>query len=105
MPGSVAAIRAVVIHPAYGQNGHLARKFARLACLAHIVVYGEVMPKLIRSSEPEYITPTEASKLLYLSTKQLTRYADEGKIRYIRPGSHRRYLKADVLKLRKKVSA
>lgn len=55
--------------------------------------------------ETEYITPTEASKLLYLSTKQLTRYADEGKLRYIRPGSHRRYLKADVLALRDKAAA
>ena len=54
---------------------------------------------------PEYITPTEASKLLFLSTKQLTRYADEGKIRYIRPGSHRRYLRADVEALRTKVAA
>lgn len=44
----------------------------------------------------EYITPTEASKIVYLSTKQLTRYADEGKIRFIRPGSHRRYLRADI---------
>lgn len=50
----------------------------------------------------EYITPTEASKIVFLSTKQLTRYADEGRIRYIRPGSHRRYLKADVLALRDK---
>lgn len=46
--------------------------------------------------QTEYITPTEASKIIYLSTKQLTRYADEGKIRFIRPGSHRRYLRADV---------
>ncbi|MBK0419994.1 excisionase family DNA-binding protein [Leucobacter sp. CSA1] len=62
------------------------------------------MPKET-NSDSKYITPTEASKLLFLSTKQLTRYADEGKIRYIRPGSHRRYLKADVLALRDKVAA
>lgn len=48
------------------------------------------------SGADEYLTPTEASKILYLSTKQLTRYADDGKLRYIRPGSHRRYLAADV---------
>lgn len=48
----------------------------------------------------EYITPTEASKIVFLSTRQLTRYADEGKIRFIRPGSHRRYLRADIIALR-----
>lgn len=61
--------------------------------------------QLAEEQSSEYITPTEASKILFLSTKQLTRYADEGKIRYIRPGSHRRYLRADVLALRTKVVA
>lgn len=47
----------------------------------------------------EYITPGEASRLVALSTKQLTRLADAGKIRSIRPGSHRRYHRDDVVAL------
>lgn len=54
------------------------------------------MTKWTEPDAPEYIAPTEASKIVYLSTKQLARYADEGRIRFIRPGSHRRYLKADI---------
>lgn len=50
-------------------------------------------------ADQEYITPAEATKIAYLSTKQLTRLADEGRIQCIRPGSHRRYLRADVLAL------
>lgn len=56
-----------------------------------------VMPMAERTtSGTDYITPSEASRIAYLSIKQLSRLADEGKIRYIRPGSHRRYLKADI---------
>lgn len=59
------------------------------------------MPNKPKTEEQatEYITPAEASKIVYISTKQLTRYADEGRIAFIRPGKHRRYLKSDVVAL------
>ena len=47
-------------------------------------------------TKAEYITPQEASQIAFLSVKSLSRLADEGKIRTIRPGNHRRYLRADV---------
>lgn len=51
-----------------------------------------------RTSEAaaEYITPAEAARIAFLSTKQISRFADAGRIRHIRPGKHRRYLRADV---------
>lgn len=53
------------------------------------------MPKSTEADQ-EYITPAQAKGIAYLSTKQLTRLADEGRIRFIRPGSHRRYNRSDV---------
>lgn len=53
----------------------------------------------------EYITPAEAQHIAYLSTKQLSRLADEGRIRFIRPGKHRRYLRTDVMALLDKGAA
>lgn len=47
-------------------------------------------------ADQEYITPAEATKIAYLSPKQLTRLGDEGRIRFIRPGKHRRYLRSDI---------
>ena len=47
-------------------------------------------------SAGDYITPAEAQSIAFLSTKQLSRLADDGRIRVIRPGKHRRYLRADI---------
>lgn len=47
-------------------------------------------------SQAIYVTPQEASRIAYLSVRSLSRLADEGKIRTIRPGKHRRYFRADV---------
>lgn len=58
------------------------------------------MTQMTNSPQPdttaEYITPGEASRIVYLSTRTLSRLADEGKIASIRPGKHRRYLRSDV---------
>lgn len=48
----------------------------------------------------DYISPGAAAKLLPVSVKTLSRMADDGTIRSIRlPKGHRRYLRADVLRL------
>lgn len=47
-------------------------------------------------SQPDFITPGEASRIAFLSVKTLSRLAAEGKIRSIRPGKHRRYARADI---------
>jgi len=62
------------------------------------------MPKSPEADQ-EYITPAEATKIAFLSPKQLTRLADDGRIRFIRPGKHRRYLRADVAALTKNAPA
>lgn len=49
--------------------------------------------------DDEYITPKEAAEIAHLGIRQLSRYADQGKIRTIRPGTHRRYNLADVREL------
>lgn len=46
--------------------------------------------------EAAYVAPQEAARIAFLSVRSLSRLADEGKIRTIRPGKHRRYLRADV---------
>lgn len=46
--------------------------------------------------EAEYITPAEAERIAFLSTKQISRLADAGRIDFIRPGKHRRYRRSDV---------
>lgn len=46
--------------------------------------------------QSSYVTPQEASRIAFLSAKSLSRLADEGKIRMIRPGVHRRYLRSDI---------
>ncbi|HHW50234.1 MAG TPA: helix-turn-helix domain-containing protein [Pseudoclavibacter sp.] len=56
-------------------------------------------------TDSEYITPGTAQSIAFLSTKQLSRLADEGRIRYIRPGKHRRYLRSDVESLVKREAA
>ena len=43
-----------------------------------------------------YITPAAAAAIAFLSPKTLSRLADEGKVRSIRPGTLRRYLRADI---------
>ena len=50
----------------------------------------------ISDAQSEYITPGEAARMVFLSTKTLSRLADEGKIASIRPGKHRRYRRTDV---------
>jgi excisionase family DNA binding protein len=47
----------------------------------------------------EYVTPAEAERIAFLSAKQISRLADAGRIAFIRPGKHRRYLRADVMAL------
>lgn len=44
----------------------------------------------------EWIAPGLAAQIAHLSVQQLGRLADDGKIAFIRPGKHRRYLRADV---------
>ena len=46
--------------------------------------------------EVEYLTPAEAGRVAFLSVRQLARLADAGRIGFIRPGRHRRYLRSDV---------
>jgi hypothetical protein len=45
---------------------------------------------------PDYVTPAEAERIAFLGVKQLSRLADAGRIAFIRPGKHRRYLRSDV---------
>lgn len=47
-------------------------------------------------TDAEYITPAEAERIAFLSTKQISRLADAGRIDFIRPGKHRRYRRSDV---------
>lgn len=54
------------------------------------------MTEMTNSPKPDYITPGEAARIAYLTPKTLSRLADEGKITSIRPGRHRRYLRADI---------
>lgn len=56
------------------------------------------MPKS-QHRDNEYISPSEAATIAHLSTKQLTRLADSGKIAFIRPGTHRKYLRSDIERL------
>jgi excisionase family DNA binding protein len=42
------------------------------------------------------MTPDEAARATGLSVRQLSRLADAGRLRTIRPGTHRRYLTQDV---------
>lgn len=44
----------------------------------------------------EWIKPGEAARIAAISVQQIARLADEGRIQFIRPGSHRRYLRADI---------
>lgn len=69
--------------------------------LAYLSAMVNAMPNKPEAEDQaaDYITPAEASQIAYISTKQLTRYADEGRIAFIRPGKHRRYLRRDVLAL------
>lgn len=46
---------------------------------------------------PDYIRPAEAATIAYVSTKTLSRLADDGKVRSITlPSGHRRYCREDV---------
>lgn len=44
----------------------------------------------------EWISPGEAAGILGVTTKTVARFADDGRIRFIRPGAHRRYAVADI---------
>ena len=49
---------------------------------------------------PRYLRSGQVAKLMQVSPKTVSRYAKEGKLRYIRTlGNHRRYAEADVLAL------
>lgn len=46
------------------------------------------------------LTPAEASRLLYVSTRTLTRMGDRGQLTVVRlPSGHRRYLRGEVEEL------
>lgn len=44
----------------------------------------------------DWVAPGDAARATGLSAQQIARLADDGKIRYIRPGKHRRYFRADI---------
>jgi excisionase family DNA binding protein len=44
----------------------------------------------------DWISPAAAAALLGVTPKTVSRLADAGEIRAIRPGAHRRYLRSDV---------
>lgn len=49
------------------------------------------------SPPPTYMTPGEVAKLLRVDVKTVQRWAQDGKLPYIRtPGGHRRYPRAAV---------
>lgn len=53
-----------------------------------------------KSSLPEKMTPAEAARELYVSTRTLTRMGERGKLTVIRlPSGHRRYLRDEVVAL------
>lgn len=54
------------------------------------------MPNSQQADNEEYLTPAQAARIAYVTTKTLSRFADNGKIRSIRPGKHRRYLRSDI---------
>lgn len=54
------------------------------------------MPNRNETDNGEYITPSKAADIAFVTTKTLSRFADTGKIRSIRPGKHRRYLLEDI---------
>lgn len=82
--------------PSYGRFGQLASRYVGIDRTGLFVWYLRDMPNKPHSDR-EYITPAEAHRIAYLSTKQLARLADDGKIASIRPGRRwRYYLRADV---------
>ncbi|MCU1441084.1 MAG: hypothetical protein JWP85_2081 [Rhodoglobus sp.] len=55
------------------------------------------MAKPTDQGNAAYVSPAEASRLAFVSTKTLARMADSGDIRSIRlPSGHRRYHRGDV---------
>lgn len=59
----------------------------------------------LRMTEPtildagSWMTPAAAAATLGVSTKTVSRWADDGRIRVLRPGLHRRYHAADIAAL------
>ena len=49
--------------------------------------------------ESQYLTPAQAGAALGVTPRTVARLAEAGKIRFIRPGAHYRYLAADVAAL------
>lgn len=47
-----------------------------------------------------WISPGEAAKILGVSPVTVARLAEAGRIEFIRPGTHRRYRRDDVVALR-----
>lgn len=54
------------------------------------------MTKRTEPTDEEWLTPGETAAILGVSVRSCARYADEGVIEAIRPGGHRRYLRASV---------
>ncbi len=61
--------------------------------------------KSTKAALREYLTPQRAKILCGLSTDQLARMADAGKLTVSKPGgTHRRYLRAEIEALAKPVT-
>ncbi len=60
-----------------------------------------------RTSDPEILlTPGEVATLFCVTPKTVTRWAEAGKLQAIRTlGGHRRFLAADVLRVREEMGA
>jgi len=54
-------------------------------------------PMVPQPTEPRYLRTTQAAELLHVAPKTVTRWAQEGRLPYLRTlGGHRRYPDAEI---------
>ena len=58
------------------------------------------MPERTEPTAGELLMPSEAAAMLGVTVRSLARYADRGQVEFIRPGGHRRYLRADIERIK-----